>query len=118
MVGLLLAHVASREELLLLGFLVGDPDELVEDILPGEAVDDVLAELLLGHDEDVFEVAVDFEVEDVLAVETEAVHEVDLGGDLLVEGDDVPDFEPLSPELGEVHIAGNLYIKNVTLLNI
>lgn len=113
-----LLHVVAGKQLLLLGLLVGNPDELVEDALLSEAVDDVLPELLLGHDQDVFEVAVDLEVEDVLAVEAEAVHEVDLGGDLLAEGDDVPDPESLGPEAGEVHIAGNLYIENVTLLNI
>ena len=43
---------------------------------------------------------------------------MDLGGELLAEGDYVPDPEGLCPEAGEVHIAGNLYIENVTLLNI
>jgi len=81
-------------------------------------VSDIFSVLLLSHDKYIFQVAVNFEIEDVLSVKIEAVDKVDLGGDFLIQGYDVPYLQPLEPHIGEIDFTENLYIEKVTFLNI
>lgn len=67
-------------------------------------IDDSFAVFLMSHDQYILEVSVNFEVEDVLSVEAEAVDEMDLGRKLFVQGDYVSYLQARCPHMRVVYL--------------